>query len=87
MNTYQEAPVLPSQMGARLAELCALRDQVNAANAPLEQQLSQVNAQLETLRLHADALAAQIDDNRGRERWLALKREIGQLARLTSGRR
>lgn len=87
MNTHEEVPVLPSKMGQRLAELCALRDQVNAANAPLESQLDALHAQIETLRAQAQALADRIDDNRGRERWIALKREIGMLSRLTSGRR
>lgn len=88
MNTYEEVPVLPSKMGQRLAELCALRDQVNALNAPIEVQLNQVNAQIEALRLQAMALAEQVDANRGGgERWFALKREIGMLAQVMSGRR
>lgn len=87
MNTYTEAPIAPSQATQRLADLRALRDQVNAANAPLEAQLADVLAQIEALRAQAQALADQIDDNRGRERWIALKREIGMLSRLTSGRR
>lgn|GEM_PF-3917649 len=87
MNTYTESPITPSQAPQRLAELCAIRDQVNAANAPLESQLDAIHAQIETLRAQAQALADRIDDTRGRERWIALKREIGMLSRLTSGRR
>lgn len=88
MNTYEEVPVLPSKMGQRLAELCALRDQVNAVNAPLEEQLNQLNAQIEVLRLQAMAVSSAIDVNRGGgERWFALKREIGMLSQVMSGRR
>lgn len=88
MNTYEEVPVLPSKMGQRLAELCALRDQVNAVNAPLEEQLTQLNAQIEELRLKAMAVSSAIDANRGGgERWFALKREIGTLTQATGRRR
>ena len=57
------------------------------ASAGAWAQLDAVHAQIEALRAQAQALADQIDDSRGRERWIALKREIGMLSRLTSGRR
>jgi len=72
---------------ARYGELCALRDQVNAQNAPLEVELAEACAQMEVLRLKAEKLAGQIDDNRGREKWIAMKKEIGQLAKALSGRK
>lgn len=59
---------------------CAERDAVNAANAPLEAELERANTQIEALRGQAAELAARIDDARGRERWLELKKRIGRLA-------
>lgn len=87
MNTYTEVPILASQFPARYAELCALRDAVNAANAPIEAALAEVVSQMETLRVQAEKLAAEIDDSRGREKWTALKKEIGVLAKALNGRR
>ena len=87
MLKYEERPLTPSEFQARLDELCATRDRVNAANAPLEAQLTEVNAQAEALRVKAQALADQIDDNRGRGLWIAMKREIRFLAKaLQQGR-
>lgn len=68
------------QYTERYYTLCDRRDAVNAANAPLEAQLEQVNARINELQAQALALASQIDDNRGREKWLDLKREIRFLA-------
>jgi len=65
---------------ALYTDLCAQRDAVNAKNAPLEAELDRANAECEKWRVKALELAAQIDDNRGREKWLDLKRQIGQLA-------
>ena len=59
MNTYTEVPILASQFPARYAELCALRDAVNAANAPIEAALAEVVSQMETLRVQAEKLAAE----------------------------
>lgn len=87
LDAYGETPLLPSQFKDRLNELCALRDSVNAANAPLEAQLESLNLQAESFRLQAAEVAAQIDDNRGREKWIALKREIRILTEATASRR
>lgn len=62
------------------ADLCAQRDEVNAKNAPLEADLEKANAECEKWRVKARDIAAQIDGNRGREKWIDLKRQIGQLA-------
>jgi hypothetical protein len=71
----------------KYAELCAQRDQVNAKNAPLELELDKANAEVIAAQAKAHAIAAKIDDNRGREAWITLKREIGVLARaLNPGR-
>lgn len=60
---------------------CAQRDAVNQANAPLELELEQVNAQIEALRPRQSELSAQIDANRGSgAEWHALKRRIGRMA-------
>lgn len=87
MNTYEEKPILSSQMAERYAELCALRDSVNAAAAPIQAKLDEANARAEQARLEAAALASQIDDLWGREKWVALKKEIGVLAKALSGKR
>jgi len=68
------------------ADLCAQRDAVNAVNAPLEAELQQANAEYEKWRLKAAEIATKIDDNRGREKWVEMKKTIGQLARAVSGR-
>jgi len=65
---------------ARYRQLCKVRDAVNAQNAPLEAKLADLVAQQEKLRVEAEAISGQIDDNRGREKWVALKREIRILA-------
>lgn len=65
---------------AEYDQACAERDAVNATNAPIEIALEQANAECEAARVRALALAAQIDDNRGGQRWLDLKRRIGRLA-------
>lgn len=88
MLKYEERPLKPSEFQSRLDELCATRDQVNAENAPLEAQLTEVNAQAEALRVQAQRLADQIDDNRGRALWIAMKSEIRVLSKaLATGAR
>lgn len=86
LNTYEPKAVMPDQWRARLAELMSIRDAVNEANAPLEAELEQANLRAEAARLEAEALAAQIDDNRGRIKWFSLKREIRQLVNALQGR-
>ena len=86
MNTYEEKPILPSQMGARYAELCALRDRVAAEAAPLQAELDEANARCEAARVEALAIAEQIERVWGKEKWIALKKEIGVLAKALSGK-
>ena len=62
-------------------ELCATRDAVNAKNEPLERQLDAANARAAAAKQEADAIAAQIDANRGGQKWLDLKYQIAVLAR------
>lgn len=87
LEKYEERPLKPSEFRSRLDELTALRDAVNAANAPIEQLLEEANASAEEMRLQAERLAGQIDDNRGREKWIALKREIATLTRALGAKR
>lgn len=86
LNTYEPKAVMPDQWRARLVELMSIRDAVNEANAPLEDELEQANLRAEAARLEAEALASQIDDNRGRIKWFGLKREIRQLVNALQGR-
>ena len=71
---------LKESLQEQYAALCAERDRVNALNAPIEAALEKANAECEAARVRAEQLAAQIDDNRGREKWIALKKDIGTLA-------
>ena len=80
MQTYEESALKPSQFAARYAELCALRDKVNAANVAAEAELADLVKAQEELRVKAQALADKIDDTRGREAWIAMKRELRVLA-------
>lgn len=84
---YAETPLLPSQFKERLVALCALRDSVNATNAPLEAELAKLNAKAEEYRVKAAEVASRIDETRGREKWIAMKREIRILTEATASRR
>jgi hypothetical protein len=70
-----------AEMKLRYERLCAKRDLVNRNNEPLEADLARINAQVCELQAQAHAIAAKIDDNRGREKWVDLKKEIAFLAR------
>jgi hypothetical protein len=84
MSTIKEAIAAASKASdLRLAsyrELCSVRDAVNAKVAPV--QLALDRAIIATQKAQADELrlAAQIDTLWG-EDWIALKREIANLAR------
>lgn len=84
--TYESKPIMPGEFRARLQELEALRDGVNKTNEPIEAELTATNAQIEVLRVKAMRLADQIDDNRGRGHWLALKKDIRILSAALSGK-
>ena len=72
---------------ARYAALCALRDGANKKAGDLQAKLTAANARSETARREAAEYAAQIRNIRGgQEAWFALKKEIGQLARLLGGK-
>lgn len=71
---------------ARYAELCAQRDATNKAVEPLQAQLAEANLRAESARLEAEALAKQINDVRGGQKWLDLKKEIATLANALSGK-
>lgn len=72
---------------ARYAQLCTLRDGANKKCGDLQGKLDKANAKCETARREAMEYAQQIQDIRGGgKNWLALKREIGQLAKILGGR-
>lgn len=73
--------VEPIDFLAQYRALCAVRDQVNAVNAPLEAALAEQVAIAEIARVKASEIASQIDANRGGVKWLAMKTQIAQLAR------
>lgn len=68
------------EMVARYYELCDQRDKLYKAAQPYEDELTQVNSQIETLRAKQQELSEKIDDTLGRENFLAIKKEIGQIA-------
>lgn len=84
--TYESKAVRPGEFREHLASLCAMRDEVNAINRPIEEELALVNSQIEALRVKQMRLADSIDDNRGREHWVALKKDIRILSDALSGK-
>jgi uncharacterized coiled-coil DUF342 family protein len=71
---------------ARLAELVAKRDAKNAEVAPLVAAKEEANAEAQEANARAVALAAEIQKVRGGQSWLDLKKEIGVLSKLLSGK-
>jgi hypothetical protein len=61
-------------------ELCAVRDTVNTKVAPVQAALDRAIVATQKAQLEEQRLAAQIDALWG-EDWVALKREIANLAR------
>lgn len=72
-------------MKARYTALCEQRDATNARVAPLLAQREELAVQADALTQEAKSLSAQIDAIRGGESWLAMKKEIGMLAKALSG--
>lgn len=70
----------------RYAELTAQRDKTNALVADKLVELEKLNLAVEQARLAAETLAKEISDARGGQAWLNLKKEIGALAKLLSGK-
>lgn len=60
--------------------LCKKRDAVNAEIAPLQAKLAVANERAQKAQAEANALAAEIQEKRGGESWLFLKKEIRMLA-------
>lgn len=65
----------------RYVQLCEWRDAVNAKVAPLQAKLDAANARIQLAQADAAKIKAQVDALRGASDWLALKKEIGVLAR------
>jgi hypothetical protein len=71
---------------ARYTELCAIRDAVNEEVAPLIVEQEKAAKVSEAARVRAMELAAKIRETRGGGvKWRALKKEIGVLAKVTTG--
>jgi hypothetical protein len=68
-------------LARRYHELCDLRDARYAEAAPLEAKLDAANARCEAARVEALELAAKVEAVWGGESWLALKKEIADIAR------
>lgn len=86
-NRPSKAGVTLDDMKARYEKLCAARDQTNASLAALKQQLDDANARSEAARREANGIAEKINEIRGGQAWLDMKKEIGLLATALSGRR
>lgn len=71
---------------ARYKELCDTRDRVNAEIAPLQAELKAANDEAQAAQNRANAIAKQISDARGGQKWLDLKKEIAALADALRGR-
>lgn len=71
---------------AQYRDLCAQRDAKNAEVAPLLEALAAANARAEEAQQAANAIAQQISDARGGQKWLDLKKEIATLANALSGK-
>lgn len=71
---------LKQRLKEQYAALCKERDRINALNAPIEADLEKANAECEAARVRAFKLAEKIDDNRGRAKWIEMKKDIGTLA-------
>jgi len=71
----------------RLQELISKRDEVNSRVAPVQVELDEANLQVERAQLRANELARQIDEARGGQAWIEMKREIAMLTRAVGGTR
>jgi uncharacterized coiled-coil DUF342 family protein len=71
---------------ARYAQLCKARDAANKKAAPVQKKLDDANEKCETFRREAAGHVQELQNIRGGDKWLSLKKEIGQLARLLGGR-
>lgn len=67
-------------LAARYYELCDQRDAVNAQIDPIQKELDAANLRVEAAQAEAQKLADRIQALRGGQKWLDLKKEIGQLA-------
>lgn len=65
----------------RYYELTDKRDDVNKSIAPLQAELDKANADVQAAQATASAIAAKIQDARGGQKWLDLKKQIATIAR------
>ena len=79
-GTYR-SPSAVASLRPNSSRVLAFGVAVNAKNEPLERQLDAANADVAAAQERANALAAQIDANRGGQKWIDMKYQIGVLAR------
>lgn len=73
-------------MRRRYQSLCEVRDRINAEVKPQQDYLDKANAKVAAAQAEAKAFSDKINEIRGGEEWLQLKKEIGLLARALSGK-
>jgi len=76
----------PEVLRARYKELCAKRDKTNEELAPLKKELEIANLEAEKTRLKATEIAEKISKARDGMEWIAMKKEIGMLAKALGGK-
>jgi hypothetical protein len=81
----QSQPITIEAIRARYEFLCAERDATEQKIAPLRQELADAAAVAEVHRVKAMKVRERLDAARGGEKWFALKKEIGLLARALGG--
>jgi hypothetical protein len=69
----------------RYDQLCEIRDKTITRTASLRKQLETEANEAEAARVKSMATAAKLYTERGGDKWFALKKEIGILAKTLSG--
>lgn len=79
-------PTTVDTLKSRYIELCAKRDAVNEKVELLQPDLDAANRKVQDAQQEAARIAAAIQALRGDESWIAMKKEIGLLAKALSGK-
>lgn len=79
-------PITRELLKARYDELCAQRDATNERLAPLKAELIAAADEAEVYRVKAEAVSKRLSEARGGMAWIALKKEIGLLAKALGGK-
>lgn len=73
------------RMKSRYAALCKKRDEVNSATQPLKDTIAKLNAEIIERQDKVAEKVRELNQIRGGQTWLDLKKEIGLLAKALSG--